>query len=270
MCASNVLALTESRAHTFCAIAFRRCSSLSLRQKFLVATIAYAERELQRERLSAGDAAVSGNAASTGDLLENRARGAERLKGSASAASLQAFGGGAQARSALMTERAFLLTHAQRELKESLDRSAELVFAARPSMVAAAVFVTDPQCRAIPDLVFGRLQAGSSAVSIAHSRIVSAPRTVQHGEEVEVVWQLCDTDGEDVPQSEWVWQALLQAQPDAGDAAEPADDLMIPAENITCVLSERRAVFVHVFLFVLVLRFRIETPRFDLTLDWFW
>ena len=207
---------------------------MSLRQKFLVATIAYAERELQRERLSAGDAGASGNAASTGDLHENRTRGADRLKGSASASSLQSFGGGAQARSAVMTERAFLLTHAQRELKESLDRSAELVFAARPSM-AAAVFVTDPQSRTIPESVFGRLQVGSNAVSIAHSRIDSAPRTALHGKEVEFVWQLCDVDGEDVLQSGWVWQALLQAQPDAGDAAEPADDLMIPADNITCV-----------------------------------
>lgn len=218
----------------FLSIACRRCSSLSLRQKFLVAAIAHAERELQRERLSAGESSTNGNAASTGDLLDNRARGAERLKGGSSTSSLQSFGGGAQARSALMTERTFLLTHAQRELKESLDRSAELVFAARPSM-AAAVFVTDPQFRAIPESVFGRLQVGSSAVSIPHSRIVSAPRTVQHGEEVEVTWQLCDMDGEDAPQSGWVWQALLQAQPDAGDAAEPADDLMIPADNITCV-----------------------------------
>jgi hypothetical protein len=109
------------------------------------------------------------------------------------------------------------MAHAQRELSGSLERSAELVFAARPDAVSV-VFQVDDERYQLPASAVGSLRV--TTVSLAHTRFENDLSTAHPGEEIELVWQLCDADGTDALQSGWLWTAVLQSQREAGDVGE--------------------------------------------------
>ena len=212
----------------------QRCVTLRRRQLFLSAAIAHAEQELQRERTSSSSSSSSSSAPS--NAAYNTASSSSLMSASNSLTSLASGMSSASSmlpsvsRAAALTERVVLMAHAQRELSGSLERSAELVFAASPDAVSV-VFQVDDERYQLPTSAVGSLRV--TTVSLAHTRFENDLSTAHPGEEIELVWQLCDADGTDALQSGWLWTAVLQSQREAGDVGDSVNDLLIPNQNIT-------------------------------------